>query len=459
MSLSTTYSPKNHQQTMVAILNANDRLPFDLALSQEQVASLIKPPKRRNRIFTSLLTIQAFLFQVINPDKSLQAAVARIKAETLARGDKSTPSANTSAYSQARSALPLKNLVDLAKSSAQQVANSAPIAWLWKGKKIVIVDGTTVSMPDTPSNQSSYPQSKSQKEGIGFPRALCVAIIDYFSGALLELAIGPFIGKGTGEHALFRQLIPTIKPDQVVLGDCYYPSYFVIAMLGKLGIDFVFPIHSHRKYDFRRGIILGKKDHITEWQKPRRPAWMSQSEYDDMPEKVVIREVYIENQRPGFRTKGRVLVTSFLELAQVSKTDLSSLYDYRWFVELSLRSIKETMGMDILRGKTAEMVRKEIWAHFLAYNLIRRVIVDAAQAHGKTASQISFKLALQFINAFSMAGILSKNDAVAYLNLLDSIACKTVGNRPGRQEPRAVKRRPKTFSKLQKPRNLYRKIA
>lgn len=458
MSVFTTYSPKKHQQTMASILSANDGLPVGANLSQEQIACLALP-KHRNRIFTPLVTLRAFLTQVMSPDKSQQAAVARVRAEAISRGDKVTPSANTSAYSQARSALPVKSLANLARSVAINVTDSVPPEWLWRGKKILIVDGTTISMPDTSSNQLVYPQSKTQKEGIGFPIALCVAFIDYFSGALCELAMGPFVGKGTGEHSLFRQLMAAIKPDQILLGDCYYPSYFVVAELTKLGIDFVFPIHNFRKYDFNKGKQLGDKDHITEWKKPKKPAWMSQSEYNDVAPAVVIREVQIENHRPGFRTKNRVLVTSFLEAAKVSKADLANLYDYRWFVELSLRSIKDTMGMDILRGKTSEMVGKEIWAHVIAYNLIRKVMVEAAKAHGKTAAQISFKLALQTINAFEAAGLLSKKDSAIYQKLLEAIVCKTVGNRPGRKEPRLTKRRPKPFSMLQKARGLYNKIA
>jgi hypothetical protein len=334
-----------------------------------------------------------------------------------------------------------------------------PPEWLWHGLKIKLVDGSTISMPDTLENQAGYPQPDTQKPGVGFPIARVVAIIDYITGAVLDLAIGQYSGKKTGEHALLRQLISSFNETDVMLGDCYYPSFFLMATLICLGISGVFPMHGARKYDFRRGKRLGKKEHLITWKKPKKPEWMEQADYDGFPSEISIREVSIETKRPGFRTKIRVLITTFLDPVKITKSDLAALYDCRWFVELALRDIKDTMHMGILRGKTPEMVRKEIWAHLLAYNLIRKIMAQAAWLHGKKATELSFKLALQMIKAFQQAGIFNKGNPDAYAKLFEVIVHKKVGNRPGRQEPRCVKRRPKPFSRLQKPRKSYQNAA
>ena len=268
-----------------------------------------------------------------------------------------------------------------------------------------------------------------------------------------------YSGKQTGEHALLRQLMSSFNSDDVMLGDCYYPSFFLMAKLIELGISGVFPAHASRKYDFRRGKRLGKKDHISGWKKPVKPIWMEQIDYDLFAEEILIREVEIEQQRPGFRTTTRVLVTTFLDPVVVSKPNLAILYGCRWFVELAFRSIKDTMHMDILRGKTPAMVRKEIWVHLLAYNLIRKIMAQAACLYETTTNTVSFKLALQTIKAFQQAGLLNSDDPDVYLKLIESIMHKKIGNRSGRQEPRCVKRRQKPFARLQKPRESYKNAA
>jgi hypothetical protein len=400
----------------------------------------------------------AFLSQVMDADQSQQGVVARIIASSIASGIK-PPSANTSAYSQARCRLPEQILSNLVQKTATKLVDDIPHEWLWNGRKIKVVDGSTISMPDTAENQAVYPQPNTQKDGVGFPIARIVVIIDYTTGAVINLAIGAYSGKETGEHALLRQLISSINHNDILLGDRYYPSYFLMTMLIQLGIDGVFPMHRSRKYNFNVGKRLGYKDHIVEWKKPVKPAWMGQKEYDSFPQKIIIRETAIEQKRPGFRSKNMVLVTTLLDATVSTKADLAKLYDYRWFVEISLRDIKNTMQMDILRCKTPDMVRKEIWVHLLAYNLIRKIMAQAAFIHGKSTKELSFKLALQTIKAFWQAGILDNNNTDVYTKLLNAIVYKKVGNRKGRQEPRFVKRRPKAFPLLQKSRELYRNVA
>jgi hypothetical protein len=275
------------------------------------------------------------------------------------------------------------------------------------------------------------------------------------TGVLRDFAMGPYTGKGTGEHGLLRQLMTVFKQGDIVLGDCYYASFFLISTLMQLGVDAVFPIHRARHYDFRCGKRLGKKDHLIKWEKPKRPKWMDKDTYKMFPNTISVREVQISNSRPGFRSKSRVMVTTFLNPGDVNKEDLAKLYDCRWLVEINLLAIKQTMQMDILRCKTPEMVRKEIWAHLLAYNLIRKIMAQAAIRHEKIPRSLSFKLALQVLFAFRQVGKISGIDDMMYEIILKSIAHKKVGNRPGRSEPRMVKRRLKSFPRLHKPRQDY----
>lgn len=424
----------------------------------EEIQKNISSPNSRERIFTPSITLWAFLSQVMDDDSSQQSAVTRIIAAAISSRGK-TPSPNTSAYSQARSRLPENGLKALTQTTANTIVSGTPSKWLWKGKHIKLVDGSTLSMPDTKENQATYPQPKSQKEGVGFPLMRIVAIVDYISGVVLDLAYSQNSGKETGEHALLRELMPCISENDILLGDCYYPSFFLMATLKKQGISGVFPAHKSRKYDFRRGQRLGKKDHIVEWKKPKKPKWMKQVDYDDFPDEISIREISTEIKKTGFRTKTRVLVTTFLDPKEVNNSDLANLYECRWFVELTFRSIKETMRMDILRGKTPSMVHKEIWVHLLAYNLIRKIMAQSAWLYERLPTTISFKLALQTIRAFRQAGVINIDDPDIYIKLLNTICYKTVGNRPDRLEPRYIKRRAKPFPRLQKPRNQYENAA
>lgn len=457
MSICTSILSKNHHLNSQNKLKEKKCLAFKELLPREEVVSLMKGDNHRDRVYTPEVTLWAFLSQAIDADKSQQAAVSRVVAAAIINGEP-RPSANTSAFSQARSNLQEESISLLAKNTAQQVVEHLPKEWLWKQKRIKLVDGSTVSMPDTPSNQEVYPQSRSQRAGVGFPIARLVAIIDYATGVLLDLALGPCRGKQTGEHALLRQLLPTLTSDDLLIGDRYYSSFFLMATLIKRGISGVFPMHHTRQPDFKTGTILGKKDHIVTWKKPAKiPDWMTREEYDEFPNEISMREVAVEIKRPGHQTRTLILVSTLLDALEVSKTALASLYSCRWFIEISLRAIKETMSMDILRGKTPSMIRKELWVHLLAYNLIRRWMAQAAWCTGKAVSTLSFKLTLQLLRPLESFALLVTPEQSTQLVL--TIASKTVANRPGREEPRRIKRRPKPFPLLQMARELYKNAA
>jgi hypothetical protein len=458
MDISSIVTRNSHPKSILNTLKSTVALPFQEILSSDVIAKSLNEVVYRERynFYPPDVTLWALLSQVLDADHSLEAAVSRVIAFHLSQGRQEDISSNTAAYSKARSKFPKEIISNLARESAADLEEAVPNDWLWnKIHRLKLIDGSTVSMPDTPENQAIYPQPDSQKAGVGFPIARIVTVISCATGAVLDLAIGPYSGKQTGEHALLRQLIHVFKKGDVVLGDCYYASFFLIAMLVKMGVDVIFPIHSARDCDFRFGKKLGKKDHVAHWIKPTKPEWMDQETYNNMPENISIREISIKSSRKGFRAKERIIVTTFLDPGYVSKNELEQLYTCRWWIELDLRSIKDTLQMNILRGKTPQMVHKEIWAHLLAYNMIRKIMVEAAYLYNKKPRELSFKLALHVIKSFRESGILSVRDEKIYVALLKSIARKRIGNRPGRQEPRMVKRRPKAFPRLQKSRRFY----
>lgn len=402
----------------------------------------------RDRIFSPVVTLSAFIAQVLSEDHSCAWAVAQVNAERVAQGKKPC-SPDTGAYCQARQRLPNDLILQLLRETGKKLHNDTLPGWLWRGRRILLADGTTVSMPDTPENQAEFPQPASQKPGLGFPLARLVVLLSLATGGVLDVAIGPNKGKKTGEHALFRQMLDVLETGDILIADRYYCSYFLLAILRQMEVDAVFQIHASRRVDFRRGRRLGKRDHIVEWRKPVRPDWMDLNTYEAMPPTLSIRET---------KVGGLVLVSTFLDPKEVTREELGDLYKLRWTVEVNLKFIKETMKMDILRGKSPDMVKKEIGVHLLAYNLIRTVMAQAAERGGITPNTISFKGALQQMDAFTDKIAHAAGDGRARLldAMLRAIAHRRIGNRPGRAEPRVVKRRPKPYPRMTEPRAMAR---
>jgi hypothetical protein len=449
MHRNTTNVTKNHVKAIINQINTRlislkDILPIGI------LEKHINHTGGRDRFYTPSVTIWSLLSQVLSDDQSCQSAVTKTIAHFITQG-KNPPSSNTAAYCKARARLPESTLSGIAHDVANELEKRSPPNWLWKDKCIKLIDGSTISMSDTLDNQKLYPQSVCQKKGIGFPIARIAAIVSYATGSILEFAIGAFKGKEASELALIRRFLHTFNPEDVVIADSYYANYFMIAFLIEEKVDFIFPIHHARKYDFRKGMRLGKKDHVITWTKPGRPDWMDEETYARLPSCLKLREVAIERKNKGFRSHSKIFVTTFLDAKEINRKNLSELYSYRWHVELDLRSIKDIMHMDILRGKTPEMVHKEIWAHVLAYNLIRKIMAQAAIQFDKHPRQLSFKLTLQLVSSFRDANILHQQ----YYHLLKAIVIREVGNRSGRYEPRRIKRRPKPWDLLLKPRAFY----
>jgi hypothetical protein len=277
----------------------------------------------------------------------------------------------------------------------------------------------------------------------------------------LEAAIGRYCGKQTGELALFRSLNDPFAAGDILLGDRLFCTYCDIVRLEAKGVDVVFRLHASRRADFRRGRRLGRDDHVVCWHKPRqRPDWMNAEDFKALPAELAMREVRVRVAIPGFRVKSLVVVTTLTDPKQFSKEDIATMYRQRWQAELDLRSIKVVMQMDVLRCRTAPMVRKEIWAHFLAYNLLRSVMSAAADEHDVPVRELSFKGTMQLLNEFYHAIVTSTAEHLQTLctTILTAVTQHRVGDRPNRYEPRKRKRPPKPYPPLKLPRSQEQKL-
>lgn len=389
----------------------------------------------RNRVYPPLVTLGLFVDQMMSADQSCQDAVARGVSAQVASGQR-PGSLNTGPYCKARKRLIPELLVQLAQALARRLCEAQPALWRWRGREVKLIDGTTVSMPDTQANQSAFPQGSQQKPGLGFPIARIVGIISLGCGAVLEWVMGPCEGKKSGETSMLRTMGAALNTGDIVLADRYYAGYFTLARLLSLGVDVVTRQHQLRHTDFRRGRQLGKHDHVVTWLRPQRPAWMDETTYRAMPEMLLLRET---------RVGGWILVSSLCDARTVSRQDLLQLYGWRWQIELDFRAIKAVMQMGILRCKTPAMIIKEIAAHLFAYNLVRSVMAQAANIACVLPRQLSFKAALQHLRAFEQSLRHGRHTNIqrAHDCILSTIGRMKLPHRPGRVEPRAVKRRPK----------------
>lgn len=449
---------------ILASFAQQDGLPFASVLPEATIAQAFAEAdadfaQADDDVYTPALVVWAFLSQVLCAGalRSCRAAVARVLVLLVTVGKKPC-SDNTGAYCRGRAKLPVAVLQQLTTAVADGCEQRLPQPWLWKGRHVHLADGTTVSMADTVDNQAAYPQPDSQAAGVGFPLARLVVLLSLATGMVTGMAMGPYAGKETGETALLRALLGRLTAGDVLLADRYYCSYFLIALLMELHIDVVFRLHQSRDVNFCRGLRLGKGDHVVTWTKPAQPEWMDDATYARLPALLVVREVQVQVDQPGFRTQALVIVTTLTKVATYSKDDLAELYHQRWMVELDIRAIKGTMGMDVLRCQSAEMVRREIWICLLAYNLIRQVLLEAAQRSGLSPRQLSFTAALQKIAAaWAVLANCDDTTATAIIDvMLRDIARNIIGNRPDRVEPRAVKRRPKAHKLLMEPRDAAR---
>lgn len=460
MANSTEAARSSPFQSFRDQLGRKNGLPFLDLLAPETVARVCLGNQHawRERIHTPWITLGVFLSQVLSADKSCDDAVSRLQKYRYDRGLEPI-SADTSSYCGARERLPEALVWDLMRRVGHAVHRSAEAAWLFRGRPVKIVDGSTVLMPDTPANQAAYPQPSDQKRGLGFPIMRILVVFSLAVGAVLDAALGPYQGKRTSELALLRLILHEFQPGDIVLGDRFFCSYWVIAAMQRRGVDVVYRSHQCRTADFRRGRRLGRDDHLVTWTKPERPDWMSAEEYAMMPATLTIREFRVRVADPAKRARELVIATTLTDAAAYPARAVGTLFRHRWHAELDLRALKTHMNMEMLRTKSPEMARKEVAAHLLGYNLIRGLMAEAARAATIRPRQLSFCGAWREARSFEQTHLYDAARIAADLpRLLELIARKRINDRPDRSEPRAVKRRPKPHPLLRMPRGEAKRL-
>lgn len=430
----------------------NDGLPFADVLTEPRIRDALDEHgvRYRDRVFTPVTTLWGFLSQVLSEDHSCRNTVTQIIAHRAANG-LGTCSPNTASYCDARGRLPTAVLGTLAQRTAEELQAGVPEGWKWNGRSVFIADGSHVWMPDTPENRAVYPQPTVQEPGIGFPLARVAVLLSLASGACHDLAIAPYAGKGTGETSLLRRMYGTLSRGDVVLADALFDNYFIACELQWLGVDLVARVQAERVGS--RTVESRPGDDVILWQRPAKPRGMTREEYRRYPKALLMRQVTVDARDKENRAERFQVVTTILDTS-IDGGRLGDLYERRWEGEIDIRSIKSVMQMEFLRCKSPEMVHKEIWAHLLAYNLLRTAMAVAAGENGLEPRQVSFKGAKQAVTAFApkLEAARPKDRPALIDAMLVVIAYHRVGNRPGRWEPRATKRRPRHGARLNQTR-------
>jgi hypothetical protein len=414
----------------------------------------------RDRFWTPLRTISTFLLQALHAGSSCREAVALTLAQNAADG-RPLASGDASAYCQARLRLPLKVLKSGLSRIGERLRDEVASKLTWCGRRVWLVDGTSCSMPDTPELQKTFGQPSGQAKGCGFPVAKVVGLFCWASGAVLETAVGPW---RMSELALWRTLWRRLSPGEIVLGDRFYCTFYDFVGVMRRGCDAVFRLHARRPSDLRRGHRLGARDRLVVWQRPTwtlRPRGMCWREWESLPQTLTLRLLRFSVDIPGFRSRSITVATTLLDPVTYPASQIAALYRDRWLIELRFRDIKTTLGMDVLRGKSADVVHKEILVHLMAYNLIRALMWQAAARHGVALHRMSFAGAVDRLNSVMPYLWLLEGSSKAkrlYELLLQWIAGDALPDRPNRLEPRVVKRRPKQYTLMKRPRQQLRRI-
>ena len=418
--------------------------------------TLIKKPTaftRPQSLYSLPVTLKTFLFQCLAQDHSCRTAVATAKDRGWL-----PPSASpgTAAYCRARDALAAEGLQRAVEHTAEALGTGVSNEHLWLGRAVHVVDGTGIALPDTEANQDDYPQPSGQKPGCGFPVLRLVAFMSLATGAVSRYSIGTL---HEHEQRLFQDLRAHLGAGEVVLGDRNFGTFANLVLLKRQGAEGVFRRHQARGAGVQNLKRLGKDDHLVRWHiRPHRaPVWLDASV--ELPLTLVVREVTFQVTQPGFRTQSVTLVTTLLDAESYPAEALAELYLRRWRMELWLRDIKITMDMDMLRTKTPARVRAELAMFLVGYNLIRTVMFDTCKVSEVRLEQLSFKSALMRFGLWC-AGLRRSTRIMAWLlgyqAMLSDLARDLNPDRPGRYEPRVVKRRPKPFARMQQPRQVLR---
>jgi putative transposase len=449
-------------QTTVRPFLQEAGLPFAQVLSAPDIEEAFRDQDGlfgQEDIYSTQIVLWAFLAQILREGKGAACAAAVADIATYCQQmDLAVPSGDTGDYCRARAKLNATALRRLVGQTAKNLEQEADPSWLWHGMHAKLIDGFTFTMMDTPANQCQFPQAKTQAPGVGLPIARTCAILSLATAAIQDIAVGPYAGKKTGETALLRSLLDSLHEGDLVVFDRYYCSYMMLALLSMRGVQACTRLHQRRPSDFRRGRRLGDYDHLVTWTRPQRPAWMPEELYARIPETLTLRELQFVVSRPGYRSKVITVITTLTDPVAYPQEEIATLFGYRWNVELDIRTIKQSLHLNHIQCKRPAMVLRQLWVTLLAYNLIRTLIATAAAVHGRQPRQLGFTLACQTVLASWM--LLSTGACWNIRGLwefaLQRIADNEVANRPGRVEPRVLKRRRHGYKLMQRPRQELR---
>jgi Transposase DDE domain/Insertion element 4 transposase N-terminal len=415
-----------------------------------------KGANSRRRSLPAVVTFWAFVSQVLSPKSSCREVVRKVEAWWRWQRLHAASAVSASAYCQARARLDLETLRLIRRHLSWAMERHALQEERWlQGRSVKIVDGTTLSMPDTPESQQQWPQPAGQQVGCGFPMMKLVGLFSLSSGALLEEATA---NKHVHESRLFQQLWERLEKGDVILEDRGFCSYGAMAALLARGVDTVARLHHARKADLRSGRALGPEDRLMRWEKPALcPEGWSESEWAALPQTLAVRLLRFHVEAKGFRTRTVLLATTLSDPQVYPAAELHRLYGERWNAELHFAQIKTILGLDVLRCQSPEMIRKEVQVHLIAYNLIRALMQRAAHSHRVPLGRISFKGSLDTVRHWAAVIHAStgkpRKQSVLIARMLALIAEDPIPERPGRSEPRVKKRRPKNYHLLTKPRH------
>ncbi len=422
-------------------------------------ARALDPPadgkRRRRRMFFLSRIFWCFVWQVLQPRTSCRAVVRQVQAfcETEHRQfDEST-----SAYCQARSRLPI-NCLQQALTDSAGAADRLSLQGIpdWS-RPIKVVDASSVRLPDTDANRRRYPYPRGQRPGCGFPVMQFCGLYSLASGAILKTAQSPW---NTHEVRLFKDLWPELQPGDILLGDRSFGAYVLLALFSRRGVDVVSRLHQGRRFSRRNAKRIGPEQWLVTWQKPpKRPDYLTEEEWASVPAAITVRIIHVRIQQKGFRTQELWISTTLLDTIAYPAEQIAALYLRRWDMELCFRDLKTTMGMEELRCRSPALVQKELLAFLVAHNFIRCLIAQAASAYQVCRTRISFKGAVDAARSFHQAMRMARSQRHANRlarRLLEILARDLVPVRPGRHEPRALKRRPKPYARLTKPRHRFR---
>jgi hypothetical protein len=412
----------------------------------------------RDRRWNLRLVFWTFLWQVAQARSSCREAIRQAQARCQTQG-LLPPPGTTSPYCQARANLPLERLDQIHRRVVQQAHQIIGSGDLWCGRHVLVADGTTVTAPDTLENQQVYPQQSVQQPGCGFPIIRIVALLSLATGMLVTWATGNWFDH---EVPLLQTLWDYLSAGDVLLADRGFCNWPLLAQCQLRKLDAVFRLKGSRRGDFRRGRHLSRDERLVQWRKPAERAWtVNAALWAQLPEVLTLRLVRCHLNLPGFRTRQVILVTTLLDNQAFPPEKLGQLYYRRWFMELSLRHLKITLQMDQLSCKTPANLEREIRLHFLVHNLVRRLMFEAARRHRVPLSRVSFAGSLAAARRYSEALLHARSARqrlLLHAELFCAIALDLVPDRPGRREPRAVKRRPKPYPLLKNHRRFFLEI-